>query len=423
MNYNFGIYFYFILELINYIKYRKKLKIIERPFYQPNRNSYKFVDEILNQKKNYSNFCFNPNQLMEKKSREYGYKCSSNEVINFFLKAFEIDSKNNDELLNNKINEFKDNNFDGVELENDEVSEGSMSFGKMNVMCVYRPLMIDISIDIIQKIVDVIYYFLGFRTHYISNGEYMQKYHIYKNNNTTKTIIFIHGLGIGTAPYLKFIQNFKNKYSIITIEINGLGTRFVNIAVGNFTNFTFTLERILKRHQLEFNNIILIGHSLGTDFVSSVNNVNNDHKLFYNSHIILLDPICFLHGLIRTHYPMFSNIDEFKKIFPYKSLQQKIKLLLFYYLFVRNISSQFVTKRVLSSATDIIFRDTKTKTFVYFGMKDDLIDAKNIERFVNKDNFPNIEKHILNESHGSFLYKKNILDILLSRINLFLENN
>lgn len=412
---------YLLCEFFNYIKYKKKLNIISTPHYQPTRNSLELLQTIQTYKKVYTDFCMNTNQLVETKSKEYGYLCTQNIGVDFFMRFSEFDTCNK-KLVQNDIQSIIKNDYYG----NKECiyqNEGCMSFGKMNVDCIYRPLVIDATIYLIQKIITSIYNHQGYTTHSISNGEYMQKYYYFHNPNATKTILFIHGIGIGTSMYMNFIQKLNTKkYSILLIEINGIGTPFNEPIVSNFTNFTYTILRILKKHKLDKSQIILIGHSLGTDYISCINNINNTHQLFNVSHIVLLDPVCFLHGILRTHYIMFASFDDFKKIFPFKSIIQKIKCYLFYYLVIKNISTQFITKRVLSSATDIIFRDTNKKCLVYLGMNDTLIHTKNIEPFINEKTFPNIEKFTMNERHGSFLYKQHVLNKLIDKIESFISN-
>lgn len=412
---------YILFEFINYIKYKKLLQIIKVPHYQPTRNSTELLQSITHQKKMYQHFSINSNKLIEQKSKEHGYLFATDHVYNMF--KFDISQKNDVSVKTNIEYMIKNDFYGDIDISTTDKNENSMLYGKMNIDCIYRPLFIDIGIQCFQKMVTFVYNYKGYKTHYVSNGEYMQKYYCFYNPYATKTIIFIHGIGFGSSMYINFILRMnKEKYSIIIVELYGLGTPFTHTTIGNFTNFTYTILRILKKHALHKNEIILLGHSLGTNFISAVNNINNTHKLFNVSYIILLEPVCFLHHMTRATFSMYCSFNEFKTLLPYNSCIDKIYTLLLYYYIVRNISIQFINKRMLSSMTDIVFRDTKTICFVYFGLNDNFISAKTIESSINNDTFPNVTKFVMNEEHGSFLYKKEVSIKLINKINIFIES-
>jgi len=77
------------------------------------------------------------------------------------------------------------------------------------------------------------------------------------------TLLFVHGSFIDQTYWQNQVEYFKNKYRIVTIDLAGHGKSGSNRDVWTVEEFGEDVIAILK--QLDLQNTILIGHSVGAD--------------------------------------------------------------------------------------------------------------------------------------------------------------
>lgn len=107
-------------------------------------------------------------------------------------------------------------------------------------------------------------------------------------DRTKKPIVFIHGIGPGFLPYMKFIYNLATLNApMFCIELPYVAMRCVE-DVPTMQETLQDMERMLRRHG--FYEAVFVGHSLGTAVTSWV----IKHLPKAVAGVVLLDPICFM---------------------------------------------------------------------------------------------------------------------------------
>lgn len=76
-----------------------------------------------------------------------------------------------------------------------------------------------------------------------------------------KTIIFIHGLGSYLQAWIKNVEELKNDYRCISIDLPGYGKSSKQPHTGQMTFYAEVITEIVK--ELNLNKVILAGHSMG----------------------------------------------------------------------------------------------------------------------------------------------------------------
>jgi len=75
------------------------------------------------------------------------------------------------------------------------------------------------------------------------------------------TLLFLHGLSSNADAWSKNIQELKEKYTCIAIDLPGFGKSSIEAKEYTPTFFANITHKVI--HQLELKNVILIGHSMG----------------------------------------------------------------------------------------------------------------------------------------------------------------
>ena len=79
--------------------------------------------------------------------------------------------------------------------------------------------------------------------------------------DTSDTVLFLHGGGLKASTYSKMLNNLAIKHRVIAPDLPGFGNSSVSNFVWNYSDYVNYLNEFIK--ELNLNNIILIGHSLG----------------------------------------------------------------------------------------------------------------------------------------------------------------
>ena len=119
--------------------------------------------------------------------------------------------------------------------------------------------------------------------------------------HTSKTrlpLLFIHGIGIGLYPYIKFLCEINGSgqavdgddgIGIIAIEIMPVSFRITGAALGK-DQMCFDILRILRHHG--WHECILASHSYGSVISSHLLHSSETSKLF--GPVLLIDPVSIL---------------------------------------------------------------------------------------------------------------------------------
>lgn len=95
----------------------------------------------------------------------------------------------------------------------------------------------------------------------------MLSYSIYRNENTTKWVTFVHGAGGSSSIWFRQIRAFKNEFNILLIDLRGHGESQVPVKQISNEKYTFQVisNDILEvLDHLEIQRSHFIGISLGT---------------------------------------------------------------------------------------------------------------------------------------------------------------
>jgi len=226
-------------------------------------------------------------------------------------------------------------------------------------------------------------------------------------NDKKYTIVFFHGVSIGLFVYYELLNRLSNNYNIIAIELpnlNGVNARSITPMVDIFTS----VYNVLRRTNI-YDNIILMAHSMGSDYASAMLEYKNMYSSYHKIiRIILIDPVCFLHRTLRAHKIPICTKEEYITMDQHNLIIKNIA----YYYFIHSYETQMVTLRSINNGGMTSFKNHNIKGLVIFGKNDYAIDAQRIYPYV-VEHFKNLECHLLEGySHGSLIESKNISKIV-----------
>ena len=147
-------------------------------------------------------------------------------------------------------------------------------------------------------------------------------YQIYKSKNeviyfykkefdTDDFTIFYHGIGLGIAPYINFIDKISKKCNIMfpilpnisNLEYHSYIDYFShNKLFPDYDKWTEDTKEIITK--FEVNKLNLIGHSFGTLLVSYL-----DKNIDINK-VVFLDPICFIDGCYKIYQYLDNSVKD-----------------------------------------------------------------------------------------------------------------
>lgn len=107
-------------------------------------------------------------------------------------------------------------------------------------------------------------------------------------DRSKKPIVFIHGIGPGFLPYIKFVHNLLHLGApVFCVEQPHVAMRCIE-QVPTMQDTVRDIERMLHHHG--FHDAVFVAHSLGTGVVSwAVQHIPKSVAA-----MVLLDPICFM---------------------------------------------------------------------------------------------------------------------------------
>lgn len=112
-----------------------------------------------------------------------------------------------------------------------------------------------------------------------------------------RTVVFLHGIGMGLSPYLAWLSTVPRDVSVLLVEFMPVSGRICPEAVSQ-REFVSSMRSILSQHEL--NDIVLVGHSYGTLMVRSLVDDPIVNSKIHS--IILLDPACICMHLPELGY-------------------------------------------------------------------------------------------------------------------------
>lgn len=241
---------------------------------------------------------------------------------------------------------------------------------------------------------------------------------IYTNNNLNKkNVVLFHCSVAGALSLILLIKRMKNDYNLIIPEIPGLSWNYYYDLqkINNLDYYNDIVINFIKRKNL--NNLNLICHSLGG--ITCLK--------FYNQ-IIFKNPFIKINNIFFCEAPAFpiyifklhsESYDIFKSIKYYIKNCYLFDLLIIPFL-QRDIYVQYYVNMDINTFDSCFFyKESDTKIHLILVDKDSKIPTDfYLDYLQNKNLLDKIEtKLFFNSRHGSFLYKKNIQDYLIEKLN------
>jgi pimeloyl-ACP methyl ester carboxylesterase len=212
---------------------------------------------------------------------------------------------------------------------------------------------------------DIAFRVSGFRAHWIPTSEGWIRYWLHVPQNPDPDMlptVFIHGVGLGAAPYLPFLQRLRKgrQALLVALELPNCSRCSFQEVMPSASSFRDALERLLWEalHITAPGSYMLVGHSLGTDFCSMV---MNDPRLVHGdsplrpARLVLMDPVCFAHEIAEAHRLPFWTVREALAHCGERWWRLPIQLMILL-LVIRDEYNQEATKRAIVPGTDTIFR-------------------------------------------------------------------
>lgn len=141
----------------------------------------------------------------------------------------------------------------------------------------------------------------------------MLSYSIYRNENTTKWVTFVHGAGGSSSIWFRQIRAFKNEFNILLIDLRGHGES--QVPIKQITNQKYTFQVISNDilevlDHLEIQKSHFIGISLGTILIRDLAERNPERveSMVMGGAILKLN--------VRSKF-LISFGNTFKSVVPY----------------------------------------------------------------------------------------------------------
>lgn len=210
-------------------------------------------------------------------------------------------------------------------------------------------------------------------------------------SRTRKPIVFIHGVGIGLWPYIKFLREINAAYhtddgqiGIIAIELMPICARITPECPDQATICRDILS-ILRQHHA-WDQFVLVAQSYGT--VIAANMMKNKEISGHINSIVLIDPINFL-----LHLPDIAY--NFTRRKPRKANEHQL-----WYFSCTDIMIAHTIARHFFWAENILWKEDvgQWKTTVVLGGRDLIVPVDVVGKYLVEDQ-PAYER-FLNEGEG-----------------------
>ena len=424
-----SIIIYLIVDIIFYLLEKKNIKNIKKYVFgspHPDKNMMiNFIKDNIN-----NGFCLDIPEMKKYVNNEKSKRNITCYDILFYIRTYygiyDIESIDTMKELYDIVKIECDNN--NIEIDNMNIFYNNYSkthdiklffgLGVYRPVIYYRPIIIGILINTIRYFVN--YYYKQYNNWklYIDPVQITDlRYMIKINKSHKKTIIFFHVIGIGLFPYMHIMEILSNKYNMICLEFPGLNGD--SLLIPKLEDIHLSVYNVLRKNKLYNTHVYVLGHSYGTCIASSfINHRNPFTHLYKITGIILLEPICFFHKIIRSHAIPAASYDEYMVI---RKLSKFDLFARFQYKFIiHHISNQLACSRTICGGGLACFTNKKINGIVILSDNDDILDSKEVYRYVNMY-FTNLQVIMIKDStHGNFIFNKTKMENIIDRIIQFM---
>jgi pimeloyl-ACP methyl ester carboxylesterase len=399
---------FLISEFVHYLNYKYRILPLFESVHHHNTRIFdsdeniKYISEYFTQETDIEFF-------LENLFKE-GY--SYNDLISFF--GYTLYNKKNKftdsqlehikELID-KIIKRHPNIIESIENDNfkDRTNETFMD-GKLN--CIYKPLVFYIFMRFVKSVCNIIMRLQGFECR-VNNIVGLSIW-LNKMDRDKKTILFIHGFGIGSTGYIPIFWKLRSRYNLVIVDLP-------NISHQNFIHPHPTVDKIVSSlndmlNSENINKCDVFAHSYGT-IISHLFFLKYPEKCDIRYYF---DPVCFM--IQQSYISNIKNItyiDLLKRIYKdHRELYTYFNIMIYfivYLIFFKDIYTQFIMNRTFFTEHCLPKDIDTSKTVIVLSEYDIIVPSKYIEAYFKK-HCKNVKIYMLKKHHhGEIIIKPNTL--------------
>ena len=228
-------------------------------------------------------------------------------------------------------------------------------------------------------------------------------------------IIFVHGIVEGPDQFKAFAKAIEEDYSYSAVLLNGHGTSGRNFVRSNKDKWIETVEREIVKYKDNYENIILVGHSMGS-LISILLSLKYKDKV--KGLVLIATPLKvfvkwrIIRSSIRYIFKKEENDKLAKEIAKMVSVDRcsLLTYMKWTFRYMDLFYLIYITKKHLN--------EINVPTLVVQSQNDELVSYKSLKVFKNK--LKNKYKIFQLKNSGHFCYLDNELKDLLKEFKLFI---
>ncbi len=230
-------------------------------------------------------------------------------------------------------------------------------------------------------------------------------------------VILIHGF-LGTPRYFDdMLSCIPENFGIYNILLDGHGGSFWDFAHTSKEKWINQIETLVKKLENEYENIILVGHSMGTLLSLEV---YKNHKQKIKKLILFNCPLKIFLKPISALYTFKAIFDKSDKSNPVLEASTKThgvpfpKNLFKYIAWLPRYNDLFSLSKGARKIAPVI----KTDCYTFFSQKDEMVSLNSM-KYLNKN--PYVKNYILKNSWHYYYPKQDFLFIKEKLLEIFYD--
>lgn len=254
----------------------------------------------------------------------------------------------------------------------------------------------------------------------MSSQKEIQKPFIYENKNAKTMVIFIHGIIEGPAQFRAFIKILEEEnFSYSAVLLDGHGQSGKDFARSNKLKWIDSVEKEILKHKDNYENIILVGHSMGgllsillglkyKDKVKSLVLIATPLKVFVRYKMIV--------SSLKVAFGRVKEEDGLSQI-AQKAISVERCSLVTYLTWI----PRYIDLFSLITLAKKQLKNLNMPTLIVQSKDDELVSYNSLKVF--KDKLKNNYNIVNLEKSGHFHYEQEELKDLLDKFRIFIKSN
>ncbi len=271
-----------------------------------------------------------------------------------------------------------------------------LKFGANHINAKYKPLVIYGILYSMKTSCYAILRYNGFRKYRTESGIV---YFHYRSNQHKNTTLFLHGLGFGITPYLKYIMTLKNHTNLIipivpNISNMDMTSWFQNITDDklqpSYNTWRQDMRKVVERHGI--NHLNVISHSFGTIVLGIL--LQDPWFVQKFEYKVFVEPVCFVEDSYKTFRYINESFDEHNKMLSFWT-----NILIYSDIYIRYVAQRYLFGPEFWITDNDILEDT----LIVLSENDALVPSHALQRRMEKNS---VQCMVVNNANHSdiFLY-------------------